>query len=134
VEIALKYTLFAVVATVMNILGQEAFLRLYDQSYAFVIAVLIGTFIGLLTKYVLDKKYIFQFAVKSAKHDTATFLLYTVTGLATTLIFWIFEFSFEYHFQTKGMRYLGAVIGLSIGYCLKYQLDKRFVFVTREHG
>ncbi|NDE35784.1 MAG: GtrA family protein, partial [Gammaproteobacteria bacterium] len=26
--------------------------------------------------------------------------------------------------------YLGAVIGLSIGYLTKYQLDKRFVFTS----
>ena len=26
------------------------------------------------------------------------------------------------------MRYLGGVIGLMIGYIIKYQLDKRYVF------
>jgi len=49
-------------------------------------------------------------------------------GLATTLIFWGFEFSFHYFFETKEMRYLGGVIGLAIGYLTKYHLDKRFVF------
>ena len=29
------------------------------------------------------------------------------------------------------MLYLGGAVGLAIGYVLKYQLDKRFVFVTR---
>ena len=30
--------------------------------------------------------------------------------------------------QTDLMRELGAVIGLAIGYVVKFQLDKRFVF------
>ena len=49
-------------------------------------------------------------------------------GIVTTLIFWGFEFSFGYFFETKQLRYLGGVIGLSIGYLAKYQLDKRYVF------
>jgi putative flippase GtrA len=132
VGIALKYTLFAVVATVVNILGQETFLNLYHAAYSIPLSVLAGTFVGLFTKYVLDKKYIFRFRASSAKHDTATFMLYTVMGLATTAIFWSFEFAFDYLFATKQMRYLGGVLGLAIGYYVKYQLDKRFVFVVRE--
>jgi len=116
----------------VNILGQEIFLFLYENAYAITLSVLAGTLVGLLTKYVLDKKYIFQFKVKSVKHDTATFILYTAMGLVTTAIFWAFEFAFEYLFQVKEMRYLGAVIGLAIGYYLKYRLDKRFVFIERE--
>ena len=49
-------------------------------------------------------------------------------GLGTTAIFWGFEFSFDYLFDLKEMRYFGAVMGLSIGYYLKYKLDKKFVF------
>jgi hypothetical protein len=51
-------------------------------------------------------------------------------GLATTVIFWGFEFGFEYLFATKEMRYLGGIIGLAIGYVTKYHLDKRYVFRT----
>jgi putative flippase GtrA len=42
----------------------------------------------------------------------------------TTFVFW----GFDYLFNSIPMRYLGAVIGLSIGYIIKYQLDKKFVF------
>jgi hypothetical protein len=49
-------------------------------------------------------------------------------GLATTFIFWGFEFGFQHLFETKEMRYLGGIIGLAIGYLTKYQLDKRYVF------
>jgi hypothetical protein len=51
-------------------------------------------------------------------------------GLATTVIFWGFEFGFHHIFETKEMRYLGGVIGLAIGYVTKYHLDKRYVFRT----
>lgn len=129
---ALKYTLFAAIATIVNLAGQETSSILYSGAYAIVLSVLVGTFVGLLTKYVLDKKYIFRFQVRSARHDTATFMLYTAMGLATTAIFWGFEFAFEYLFGGKPLRYTGGVIGLAIGYYVKYQLDKRFVFVTKE--
>jgi putative flippase GtrA len=49
-------------------------------------------------------------------------------GLATTAIFWSVEFGFDRIFGTAHMRYVGAVIGLAIGYIVKYYLDKRFVF------
>jgi putative flippase GtrA len=61
-------------------------------------------------------------------HDTQTFALYTIMGLLTTVVFWGFEWGFHWAFETKEMRYLGGVIGLAIGYLIKYHLDKRFVF------
>jgi hypothetical protein len=36
--------------------------------------------------------------------------------------------SFDYIFEDKNAKYLGAVIGLSIGYTAKYFLDKELVF------
>lgn len=51
-------------------------------------------------------------------------------GLVTTLLFWITEYTFDLWFATKTMRYVGAVIGLSIGYVAKYQLDKKYVFIV----
>ena len=33
-------------------------------------------------------------------------------------------------YDTDYMRYLGGVIGLSIGFYVKYRLDKKFVFVN----
>ena len=49
-------------------------------------------------------------------------------ALATTVIFWGFEFGFDHLFATKEMRYLGGILGLAIGYLSKYFLDKRYVF------
>ena len=122
------YTLFAVIATIANIGSQDIAIRLYDGRYGITLSILVGTAVGLLVKYVLDKKYIFRYRVANLAEDTRTFLLYTAMGVVTTLIFWGFEFTFEYLFATRSLRYLGGVIGLCIGYLLKYQLDKRYVF------
>ncbi len=113
-----------------NIGAQDVFVRVYDGLFAIAGAVVVGTGVGLVVKYVLDKRYIFRFQAKSAVHDGQTFALYTLMGLATTAIFWGFEFGFQQAFDSKSLRYLGGVIGLAIGYAVKYRLDKRYVFRT----
>ncbi len=131
-KIATKYAIFAVFATVANIASQDLSLNLYDERYSVIASVMVGTAVGLIVKYILDKKYIFQFRVKDTAHDARVFTLYAAVGIITTAVFWGFEFGFDYLFQSKTMRYTGGVIGLAIGYYMKYQLDKRFVFVTPE--
>lgn len=127
-KIALRYTFFAIIATVANIGCQDLAIRLYQGSYAITMSILIGTLAGLVVKYVLDKKYIFYYQTTGIGEDTRKFTLYTVMGIVTTLIFWGSESAFHIIFQSKEMRYIGGVIGLAIGYLIKYQLDKRFVF------
>lgn len=127
-KLVISYTTFAIIATIANIGSQDISLRFYTGIYAVVLSVLVGTVVGLILKYILDKKYIFQYQVKNTGHDTHTFALYTLTGIFTTIIFWGFEFGFDYIFQSKEMRYIGGMTGLAIGYCIKYQLDKKFVF------
>ncbi len=127
-QLLVLYVLFAIISTIANIASQEIAIRIYHDSYGVFISVVIGTGVGLVVKYLLDKKYIFKFKVESLKHDSHTFILYTIMGLATTVIFWGMEFGFDYYFQTKEMRYLGGVIGLAIGYWIKYHLDKKYVF------
>ncbi|ETJ85051.1 hypothetical protein D028_1270 [Vibrio parahaemolyticus 50] len=55
--------------------------------------------------------------------------MYSAMGVITTLVFWASEWMFDCWFETKQMRYIGAILGLSIGYITKYYLDKKFVFV-----
>jgi len=131
-KLVFNYTLFAVFSTVANILSQDISIQIYSGAYAVYLSMIVGTAIGLIVKYLLDKKFIFRFQVRNAAHDSQTFVLYTVMGVVTTVIFWGFELGFDYLFGSKEMRYLGAVLGLGIGYVIKYQLDKRFVFVVRE--
>jgi len=133
-KIALLYGLFAILSIVANLLAQDVTLRVYHQEYRIALSVIVGTAVGLVIKYILDKKFIFRFSANNLAHDTSLFVMYTTMGVITTFIFWGFEFAFEYFFQTKAMRYLGAVIGLSIGYIIKYNLDKKFVFNKTEQA
>lgn len=127
-NLTLKYTLFAIIATAANILAQDVSIHLYASQYAITISVCIGTGIGLIVKYFLDKRFIFRFRPQNMAHDGRTFILYTLTGIATTAVFWGTEFAFHAIYGTKNARYLGAVIGLSIGYLIKYRMDRKLVF------
>ena len=131
-KLVFAYSLFALLATAANIAAQEIIIRIYGGMYNVFISVMVGTGVGLVVKYVLDKRYIFRFTARTIVHDGQVFALYTLMGLVTTVIFWGFEFGFHHIFGTKSMRYLGGIIGLAIGYFTKYQLDKRYVFRTNE--
>ena len=129
-KLAINYAIFALIATAANIAAQDLVIRTYSGAFDILASVVVGTGVGLVVKYILDKRYIFRFRARSVANDTQTFALYTVMGLVTTVIFWGFEFGFHHIFETKEMRYLGGVIGLAIGYLTKYHLDKRYVFRT----
>lgn len=129
--ITFKYSLFAVLATLFNLSAQEIVVRTYDGAFSIYLAMVLGTLAGLVSKYLLDKKYIFQFITTSHREDLGKFTLYGLTGIATTAIFWGFELGFDAFIGGKVARYMGAVIGLSIGYGVKYQLDKRYVFARQ---
>lgn len=129
-NLAVTYAVLAAIATLTNIGAQDLLLRVYAGPFSVPVSVAFGTLVGLVVKYALDKRYIFRFQARSLAHDGRTFILYTVMGLATTVIFWGFEFGFDYLFASKPMRYLGGILGLAIGYLSKYHLDKQFVFTT----
>jgi putative flippase GtrA len=101
---------------------------LYDGFLSLYIAMFIGTVAGLVLKYILDKKYIFFHTPKSKKDDGKKFFLYSLMGVFTTFIFWGFEMGFDALFIDENAKYVGAVIGLSIGYVVKNFLVKKIVF------
>lgn len=122
------YALFAVFAIVANIATQWTSMALYTGPWSIPVSMVFGTIIGLIVKYVLDKRFIFGFQADSGLHEARTFALYAFMGIVTTGVFWATELSFHWVFGTDAMRYLGGVIGLAIGYWIKYWLDARFVF------
>lgn len=129
-RIALLYATGALFAIVVNLGAQEFSLSLLaGLPWDVMLSVVAGTGAGLVFKYVWDRMLIFRFRPATASKDLKAFGGYTLTGVGTTAIFWGFEFGFDYVFGTKFMRYAGGVIGLVIGYVIKYQLDKRYVFV-----
>jgi putative flippase GtrA len=130
-KIAVLYSLFAGLSTVVNIGSQMLSMLIYSGAYAVEISIFMGTLAGLPFRYFLEKRYIFSFESKNIKHDGQLFILYSFMGVFTTAIFWGTEYAFHLIFTTDVMRYIGGVLGLSIGYYIKYQLDKRFVFVNK---
>ncbi len=130
-KIAALYSLFAGLSTAVNIGSQMLSMLIYSGAYAVEISIFIGTLAGLPLRYFLEKRYIFSFKSKSIKHDGQLFILYSFMGVFTTAIFWGTEYAFHLLFATDVMRYIGGVLGLSIGYYIKYQLDKRFVFIGK---
>lgn len=138
-RIALLYVTFGVVATAANLAAQmlsHAVLPPADGApdVAYWLALFLGTGIGLVVKYLLDKRWIFRdFSAGIAAHGRR-FGLYTVMGLATTAIFWGMQTLFFMLSGSREMLYLGGALGLAIGYAVKYRLDSRFVFTPSARG
>lgn len=130
-RIGLLYAAFAAVAILANLGAQMLAVWLYRGAYAIELSIVVGTAVGLLIKYLLDKRHIFGFKTESVAHDGRLFILYSLMGVFTTLLFWGVEYLFHWLFGNDAMRYLGGAVGLILGYVIKYRLDKRFVFVAR---
>ena len=136
-RLATLYALFGVIATASN-LGAQAVvhevLELHAGKLGWVywLALGFGTGVGLVIKYVLDKRWIFFDRSTGAAAHGKRFALYTTMGLATTVIFWGMQTSFFLIWDTESMLYLGGGLGLAIGYVVKYHLDKMYVFTPSE--
>ena len=128
--LVLRYTAFAILATIANLGAQRLVLMAGEGGWIFAAAVFTGTLVGLVVKYVLDKRWIFQDMSTGVKAHGQRFSLYTLMGVITTAIFWGTETAFWLIWQTDAMRELGAILGLSVGYVIKYHLDRRFVFTA----
>jgi len=129
-SLVVLYTAFAVAATLANLGSQALVVAIWPAAFGIELSILVGTGVGLVIKYVLDKRYIFRFKTRNLSHDGRLFMLYTYMGILTTLLFWATEYAFHWLFASDAMRYLGGAIGLAVGYLVKYRLDKRFVFVA----
>ncbi len=125
--IATRYILFAILSTLVNLLSQFLTFVILDYMYETYIAIANGTIAGLLVKYLLDKYYIFNLNVKE-NSSSNTFVPYVLTSILTTIIFWVTELWFINYIQIPYTEYIGAIVGLSMGYTLKYFLDRDFVF------
>lgn len=127
--LVLRYAFFATVATITNLVTQRLVLLLDASGFGFAVAIGLGTIVGLFVKYLLDKRWIFYDLATGIKSHGQKFSLYTVMGIITTAIFWGTETAFWFIWQTDLARELGAVLGLVVGYFVKYNLDRRYVFL-----
>lgn len=130
----MRYVLFAVLATFANLAMQRVVLTGGTTDPTLIVAIAAGTLVGLVVKYILDKRWIFFDGTAGIAAQGKQFGLYAVAGIVTTVIFWGTEISFWLVWRTDQMREIGGVLGLMIGYCVKYQLDRRYVFTNARLG
>ena len=123
-----RYALFAVLATVANLMLQRLAIRISPTTMGYVLGLCLGTGVGLALKFVLDKFYIFGDRSQGLRRTGRSFLYYAATGIITTLVFAAVETAFWLYWEA--MREAGALLGLTIGYVAKYQLDRQFVFTA----
>ena len=110
-----RYAAFGVLATLANLAAQRLVLAGGATPAHFAAAVAAGTIVGLVTKYVLDKRWIFRDPGRGMRDHGRKFTLYTAMGLVTTGIFWSAETAFWLVWRTELMRELGAILGLTVG-------------------
>lgn len=136
-KLAGLYAFFAAIATAANLAAQalaHGVLGLAPGSVGpgYWLALGFGTGVGLVVKYGLDKRWIFRDRATGVAAHGQRFTLYTAMGLATTVIFWGTQTLFVLVWQSETALVAGGVLGLAIGYVVKYQLDRRFVFTADE--
>jgi putative flippase GtrA len=124
------YILFAAIAMLVNIGTQEAVLQ-FAPFVALYLSIIAGTATGFIVKYWLDKNWIFYDVTSGLGDEAAKIVTYGLFGLLITSVFWVFELVAWWAFETSAAKYAGAAAGLSIGYAIKYKLDKSFVFTGR---
>ena len=129
-ELVGRYAAFAVIATAANLGAQRLVLVGGDEPWRLALALGLGTLVGLAIKYALDKRWIFGDREGGFRAHGRKFGLYAAMGVATTAIFWGAETAAWAIWRTEFAREAGAVLGLTVGYVVKYRLDRRFVFTA----
>lgn len=130
---AILFIGFAAIAIIANLGAQRVVLAGLGPQAGLIWAMALGTGVGLVVKYILDKRWIFDDRSTGMIAHGRRFTLYTGMGVVTTLLFWAVEWGFWHYGRTQFWREAGALLGLTLGYGLKYVLDRRFVF-TPAHG
>lgn len=126
--LALRYACFAALAMAINLAAQAVSLSIYRGPLYLGLAMALGTLAGLIPKYALDKRWIFNDRSTGLDSHARRFSVYSLMSVATTLIFWSTETLFDRLGHGDSLHYLGGLIGLCLGYTAKYHLDRRFTF------
>ena len=79
-KLVLSYALLALIATVANIGAQDLAIRLYSGVNSVVLSIAIGTGVGLVVKYALDKRWIFLDAYETHAAELRKIVIYGASG------------------------------------------------------
>ena len=119
------YYAFALVAVGLNVLVQHLVFISLTHSHAIFIAMLIGAAVALVAKYFLDRKFVF---LKTSSANRRELFWYALTGGLITIVFFVAEYVIWDAYKTGLARDIGIVVGMLLGYTLKYFIDKHLVF------
>ncbi|MFW9991129.1 MAG: GtrA family protein [Candidatus Odinarchaeota archaeon] len=146
-----SYIAFAVVAIAINV-GCQALVEFLAKNFIpsiaffaievlgkqlyfwFGLALVSGTLVGFIFKFIVDKWIIFRDRLKEDETLAETgkqITKYFGFAIFTTIIFWGTEGLF-YLLLGEEWYLIGGVIGLSIGYTVKFILDRQYVFTEVE--
>ncbi|HNZ27471.1 MAG TPA: GtrA family protein [Spirochaetota bacterium] len=98
-------------------------------TYGFGLKILCATIVAFLFKFLIDKHFIFQNKKDGITKNIRQLFVYGFFAIFTTLIFWGTVFIFKLFLEKIIWEIIGSIIGLSVGYTLKFFLDKKYVFV-----
>lgn len=129
-HVAVLYVLFALLSTAVNLGTQQIAVMALTGRVGPVLpaSLLAGTAAGFVAKYLLDKNFIFLDRSADGREEARKVVLYGFFSVFTTLLFWGTEIGFFRLFGSVEAKYAGAVLGLGLGYALKFLLDRRFTF------
>ena len=122
------YTLISALSIVINLSAQMLSMLGYKGANSVELSILVGTVASFPLRFLLEKRYIFNCRSRKLSQGGEMFVLYGGTSMITTLIFWGIEYSFHLACGSDVVRYVGAIVGLGIGFYVKYLLDKKYVF------
>lgn len=125
--LVLRYALFAILSMAANLAVQAGVFHLLPAG-GLLPAMAAGTVAGFALKYGLDKVWIFADPFEGHARELRKMVLYGLFSVATTCIFWGFEAIAWFVWRTEAAKYAGAILGLCLGYGVKYLLDRRFTF------
>ncbi len=145
-----SYIAFAIIAITINISCQalvEFLLKEFFSSVAsmsidafnrdielwFGVALGTGTLVGFIFKFIVDKWIVFQEQLRedeTMQEVGRQFSLYFIFAIFTTMIFWGIEGLF--YLIAPEWYLIGGIIGLAIGYTVKFILDRQYCFPCEE--
>ena len=96
------------------------------EFYRIIFSNLLGVAVGYIVKFILDKFIVFEKKSTDLKQTSKEFIKYFLFALITTAINLGIQLSLIY--LAGFPDFLGLAISLSVGYTIKFLLDRKYVF------
>jgi len=128
-----KYMAYSFLTLILNIGIQSITLNITGRSTeAVILAIVVATVVSFVVKFFIDKNIIFKTKKGHQNERRKQVLLYAVFSIGTTLIYILVEMIFHFSFDSADLyekkEEIGAIIGLLMGYSIKYIVDMKITF------